>query len=99
MRARNGLGLLPGGYAGVRDRRLPRRDALPGFYARRRAANGAKGLHAISLGITAFTLTEIRFTPSGAGRGTEPSIHFNPRWRGIRGRISIPTQQTEGEFR
>ncbi|MGY6644193.1 MAG: glycosyltransferase [Salinarimonas sp.] len=47
--------------------------------------NGTRGLHAISLGITAFTITETRFTPSGAGRETEPSIHFNPRWRGFRG--------------
>ena len=77
------LGLLPRGYAGVVIATCLV-AMLSGLYAAAER-NGAKGLHAISLGITAFTLTEIRFTPSGAGHGTEPSIHFNPRWRGFGG--------------
>jgi cellulose synthase (UDP-forming) len=78
----NHLPFLPRGHAGV---------ILAAFIIAMLASlwagaerNGAKGLHAISLGITAFTITETRFTPSGAGRATEPSIHFNPRWRGFR---------------
>lgn len=79
----NNLSFLPGGYAGV-VLAACLVAMLAGLYAGAER-NGAKGLHAISLGITTFTLTEIRFTPSGAGRGTEPSIHFNPRWRGFGG--------------
>lgn len=45
--------------------------------------NGLNGLHAITLGIASFSLTETRFSPSGAGRVTEPSLHFNPRWHGF----------------
>ncbi len=45
--------------------------------------NGAKGLAAINIGIEAFTLTETRFPPSGAGRITRPTIRFKPRWHGF----------------
>jgi cellulose synthase (UDP-forming) len=45
--------------------------------------NGAKGLAAINVGIDAFTLTETRFSISGAGRTTEPTIRFKPKWHGF----------------
>ena len=78
----NALGFLPRGPAGIVLAACII-AMLTGTYAGAQR-NGAQGLHAISIGITAFTLTEIRFSPSGAGRETEPSIHFNPRWRGFR---------------
>lgn len=45
--------------------------------------NGPKGLAAINVGISAFTLTETRFSVSGAGRTTEPTIRFKPKWHGF----------------
>jgi cellulose synthase (UDP-forming) len=45
-------------------------------------ANGPKGLAAINIGVTAFTLTETQYTFSGAGKRGKATIRFRPRWGG-----------------
>lgn len=42
--------------------------------------NGAKALAAMNVGITTVTLTEISFSPSGAGRESVVTIRFQPKW-------------------
>ena len=46
-------------------------------------ANGLKGLAAMNVGITAFTLTETLYSPAGAGKRYSVTIRFHPRWRGF----------------
>jgi cellulose synthase (UDP-forming) len=45
--------------------------------------NGPKGLAAMNVGISAFTLTETRSGFAGAGRAAKPVIYFKPRWHGF----------------
>ena len=77
----NGLSFLPRGFAGAALALCL--VAMLGGLGAGAQRNGSGGLHAISLGVTAFTFTETRFTPSGAGRETEAGIHFSPRWHGF----------------
>lgn len=51
--------------------------------------NGLKGLAAMNMGITAFTLTETLYSPAGAGRHYSRTLRFNPRWHGF-GRGDTP---------
>ncbi len=46
-------------------------------------ANGLKGLAAVNVGITAFTLTETLYSPTGAGNTFSVAIRFRPKWHGF----------------
>lgn len=46
-------------------------------------ANGLKGLAAMNVGITAFTLTQTLYSPAGAGRPYSAVIRFHPQWHGF----------------
>ena len=46
-------------------------------------ANGLKGLAAMNVGITAFTLTETLYSPAGAGKRYSVTIRFHPQWHGF----------------
>jgi cellulose synthase (UDP-forming) len=45
--------------------------------------NGTRGLTAMNAGVTSFTLTQMTFSPSGAGRGVEVNYFFRPKWHGF----------------
>jgi hypothetical protein len=37
----------------------------------------------MNAGVTSFTLTQMMFSPSGAGRGVEVNYFFRPKWHGF----------------
>jgi cellulose synthase (UDP-forming) len=60
--------------------------AIAGFFIVSGAYNnGTKGLAAMNVGITAFTLTRTVYLPAGAGMGTpgKTIIYFDPKWHGF----------------
>lgn len=55
------------------------------------SANGLKGLAAMNVGITAFTLTETVSSPAGAGKPHTSTVVFRPKWQGFSNKDKKPT--------
>jgi len=55
--------------------------------------NGARGLAAMNTGVTAFTLTETVYSPSGAGQPYAITYRIRPRWHGFGEQAAPPSVQ------
>jgi cellulose synthase (UDP-forming) len=77
----NGLRLFPGTVSGIAT--AVSIAAMAGGLAAAAHENGTRGLAAINLGVTALTLTDTVYPPSGAGRASQAMVRLRPKWHGV----------------